>query len=131
MGSKDNRLAAIFSVKSRLRCSNYAKSIFSDTFREQSNGNDSNRDQIGDATVTTLKATGAQVTAGMSDTTIATPKAIKDAGDINKNLADAQKARQVLDRLIGYKISPLLPKQNLNTEKAPYIGHRQEISCLI
>ena len=27
---------------------------------------------------------------------------------INKDLADAQKARQVLDRLIGYKISPLL-----------------------
>lgn len=35
-------------------------------------------------------------------------KAIEKAGDINKDLADAQKARQVLDRLIGYKISPLL-----------------------
>lgn len=34
--------------------------------------------------------------------------AIKKSRDIDNNLADAQKARQVLDRLIGYKISPLL-----------------------
>ncbi len=41
-----------------------------------------------------------------------TPKAIKAAfehpGAINENLVDAQQARRVLDRLVGYKISPLL-----------------------
>src|SRR5258708_5686192 len=41
-----------------------------------------------------------------------TSKAIKAAfehpGTINENLVDAQQARRVLDRLVGYKISPLL-----------------------
>src|SRR5712692_6816438 len=41
-----------------------------------------------------------------------TPKAIKAAferaGDVNTNLVDAQQARRILDRLVGYKISPLL-----------------------
>src|SRR5579863_952016 len=41
-----------------------------------------------------------------------TSKAIKAAfekpGEINTNLVDAQQARRVLDRLVGYKISPLL-----------------------
>ena len=41
-----------------------------------------------------------------------TPKAIKaafaKAGDVNNDLVDAQQARRVLDRLVGYKISPLL-----------------------
>jgi DNA topoisomerase-1 len=41
-----------------------------------------------------------------------TPKAIKaafaKAGDVNADLVDAQQARRVLDRLVGYKISPLL-----------------------
>src|SRR5712664_3933584 len=41
-----------------------------------------------------------------------TPKAIRAAfenpGQINANLVDAQQARRVLDRLVGYKISPLL-----------------------
>jgi DNA topoisomerase-1 len=41
-----------------------------------------------------------------------TPKAIKaafeKAGDVDTNLVDAQQARRVLDRLVGYKISPLL-----------------------
>ena len=41
-----------------------------------------------------------------------TPKAIKaafeHAGALNTNLVDAQQARRVLDRLVGYKISPLL-----------------------
>ncbi len=41
-----------------------------------------------------------------------TPKAIKaameKAGQVNANLVDAQQARRVLDRIVGYKISPLL-----------------------
>jgi DNA topoisomerase-1 len=41
-----------------------------------------------------------------------TPKAIKAAfdkpGHVDENLVDAQQARRVLDRLVGYKISPLL-----------------------
>lgn len=41
-----------------------------------------------------------------------TKNAVKDAfnhpGKINDNLVDAQQARRVLDRLVGYKISPLL-----------------------
>ena len=41
-----------------------------------------------------------------------TQKAVKEAfehaGHVNENLVDAQQARRVLDRLVGYKISPLL-----------------------
>src|SRR3989304_1217556 len=41
-----------------------------------------------------------------------TKKALQDAflnpGEIDKNKVDAQQARRVLDRLVGYKISPLL-----------------------
>ena len=35
---------------------------------------------------------------------------IKNAGKINKNLVDAQKARRVIDRYAGYSISPILQK---------------------
>ena len=41
-----------------------------------------------------------------------TPKAIRAAfdvaGQVNENLVDAQQARRVLDRIVGYKISPVL-----------------------
>jgi len=35
-------------------------------------------------------------------------KAFENPGVVNRNLVDAQQARRVLDRLVGYKISPLL-----------------------
>ncbi len=43
-----------------------------------------------------------------------TPGAVKEAlahpQDLNKNLFDSQQARRILDRLVGYKISPILWK---------------------
>jgi len=41
----------------------------------------------------------------------AVQKAIKEPRDIDKNLVDAQQARRVLDRIVGYKISPVLWKK--------------------
>ena len=38
----------------------------------------------------------------------AVEKAFEKPTQVNKNLVDAQQARRVLDRLVGYKISPLL-----------------------
>lgn len=37
--------------------------------------------------------------------------AIKNAGELNQDLVDAQKARRIIDRLFGYIISPILGKK--------------------
>ena len=44
-------------------------------------------------------------------TKTAVKKAIKEPRDIDINLVDAQQARRVLDRIVGYKISPVLWKK--------------------
>src|SRR4051794_40950164 len=36
--------------------------------------------------------------------------AFKEPKDVNRNLVDAQQARRILDRLVGYKVSPILWK---------------------
>ena len=41
----------------------------------------------------------------------AVQKAIQEPRDIDNNLVDAQQARRVLDRIVGYKISPVLWKK--------------------
>jgi len=40
----------------------------------------------------------------------AVQRAIKSPREINMNLVDAQQARRVLDRLVGYKVSPIISK---------------------
>jgi len=41
----------------------------------------------------------------------AVQKAVENPGRLNQDLVDAQQARRILDRLVGYKISPLLGRQ--------------------
>jgi len=38
-------------------------------------------------------------------------KALKSPRELDRNLIDAQQARRVLDRLVGYELSPLIWKK--------------------
>jgi DNA topoisomerase-1 len=53
-------------------------------------------------------------------------KAIKNPTQINMDMVHAQQARRLLDRLVGYKISPLLQK-NLNDKDAKSAGRVQSV----
>jgi DNA topoisomerase-1 len=44
-------------------------------------------------------------------TKAAVTKAVKDPGELNKDLYDAQQARRVLDRIVGFSVSPFLIKR--------------------
>lgn len=52
--------------------------------------------------------------------------AIKNPKEINMNIVYAQQARRILDRLVGYKISPIL-QNNLNDTNAKSAGRVQSV----
>ena len=54
-------------------------------------------------------------------------KAIENPRSVNKNLVDAQQARRVLDRLVGFELSPILwrkVKQGLSAGRVQSVGVR-------
>lgn len=51
-------------------------------------------------------------------TKTAVKSAIKNCGDIDLNLYNAQKARRVTDRIVGYKVSPVMWKKGLSGTSA-------------
>lgn len=59
----------------------------------------------------TLKLKGAKRVTFNEITQEAILEALKKPGDVDENLFEAQKARRVLDRLVGYKLSELLWKK--------------------
>ncbi len=51
-------------------------------------------------------------------------EAFKDPGTINKNKVDAQQARRVLDRLVGYQVSPILWQKIRPDYSSVYLKHQ-------
>jgi DNA topoisomerase-1 len=55
----------------------------------------------------------------------AVKEALENAQDLNENLFDSQQARRILDRLVGYKISPILWK---NVKRGISAGRVQSVA---
>ncbi len=63
-------------------------------------------------------------------TEIALKKAIKNPSYVNMNIVKSQQARQILDMLIGFKISPILWKYIYNTKSETLSAGRCQSSAL-
>jgi len=58
----------------------------------------------------------------------AVQKAIQNPGEVDMQLVNAQQARRILDRLVGYKISPLLTRRLTRKGKALSAGRVQSVA---